>query len=83
MCIFGTALDTNHALANGRQRPLEIELLGDVLCEAETLQPCAREQDRIESALVEPAQACIDITAQQLELQVRPRMAQLRLASWT
>ena len=56
-------------------------MLGDVVRDAEPFEACAGEQDRVELALVEPAQPRVDVAAQQLEPQVRARVAQLRLAA--
>ena len=49
--------------------------------DAEPLEPGAGEQDRVELALVEPAQPGVDVAAQQFEPQVGARVPQLRLAA--
>ena len=79
--IVGTTLDADDALADRRQRQVEVELLRDVVRDAETLESRAGQQDRIELALVQPAQPCLDVAAQQFESQVGSRVTQLRLAS--
>jgi hypothetical protein len=79
--VVGAALDADHALANGRQRQLEVELLGHVVRDAEALQSGAGQQDRVEFAFVEPAQARVDVAAQQLEAQVGPCLPQLGLSA--
>src|SRR6478672_10655127 len=77
--VVRAAFDADDALSNRRQRQVEVELLGDVVRNAEPFEAGAREQDCVELALVEAPQARIDVAAQQLELQVRSRVPQLRL----
>jgi len=79
--VVRTALDADHSLTHSWQRQLDVELLRDVVGDAETLESGAGQQDRIEFALVEAAQPGIDVAAQQFQLQVGTRVAQLRLAT--
>jgi hypothetical protein len=77
------ALDADHALADRRHRDVDAEHLRDVPLETEPLEPCAREQDRIEAPLLQATQPRVDVTAQQLQFEVRTRGSQLCLPART
>jgi hypothetical protein len=77
--IVLAAFDADHSLADGRHAHVEIEHLGDSFAEPKSLEAGAGEQDRVEAAFLEPAQAGVHVAAQQLEDEVRAHASELRL----
>ena len=63
-------LNREHALADGWDEVLWIEVLDAVVCHPESVQPSGGEDDRIDFAIVEFTEARIDIAAQVLDLDI-------------
>ena len=69
--------DAERALPGARQHPLRLEARTNALRQTETHQPGGREHDGVVAAVVELAQACIEVAAQRLHIEVRPQRDQL------
>ena len=80
LLVGAAALDTDHALGNGRQADLRIEARGDARFQSQPGQARAGEHDGIHFPRIVPPQPGIDVAAQGFYFQVGAGGQQLRLA---
>ena len=78
---FRAALDADDTLADGRQHFLRRDARADARLESEPLEARGREHGRVAIAPVELAEARVDVAAHDDDLEVRPPVTQLALAS--
>ena len=72
----GPHLDAERALPRGRQHRVDIERNPDPVLEPEPLEPGRGQHDRVVQALVELAQAGVEVATQRLDSQIRPQRPQ-------